>query len=451
MIRTEDLKRLSIEEVGKQLLEMTSEGNYLISDVVTIILQKGVLCRASDIHMTPTRDGLRIRYRIDGLFQELVKLPKELHEQVVSRTKVVAGLMSHKRDIIQEGRITITVDKKGRDLRLSVIPTVLGEKMVIRIFDPKQALIELEELGYSEELLKEYELLLFDLQGMIILTGPSGSGKTTTLYSSLYKISTDLDQYASIVTLEDPVEYTVGRFAQMQVSRIHGIDFISGLAAILRQDPQVIMVGEIRDSETCEVALRAGLTGHLILTTIHSGTSYDVITRLLNMGIEPFVIASAVTGIMAQRLVRTLCSHCKQPYKPDPIKLQYFQQIADFKGVDFVRGEGCSKCNYTGFKGRIPIAELLVFNEKIRQFILQKAPSNVIRNFVIQMGMQTFLHDGIRKIKEGITTVEEVFRAVSYKELSDIIHSSQLEKEETVKKKSDPDRQDSLEKGVFKP
>ena len=435
-MEVQQIQEWSLAELGKKLVELAQSPQVLVSDIVNAILQKGIWVRASDIHFTPVSEGLRVRYRIDGLFQDLATLPKNIQEQLVSRTKVIAGLVSHKRDIVQEGRISLELEGEKRDLRLSVIPTVLGEKMVIRIFNPKQALIQLEDLGYSPELLRQYEMLLFDLQGMIILTGPSGSGKTTTLYSSLYKIATELDQYASIVTLEDPVEYTVGLFAQMQVNRLHGIDFVRGLAAILRQDPQVIMVGEIRDSETCEVALRAGLTGHLLLTTIHSGTSYEVITRLLNMGIEPFVIASAVTGIMAQRLVRTICPHCKGPYKPDSVKLEYFQQVEDLAGVEFVRGHGCAKCEYSGFQGRVPVAELLVFNEQIRQFILRKAASHEIRNFVIRSGMRTFLHDGLAKVRGGLTTIEEVFRVVSYKELSDIVHSHQIlekEKEEQAK------------------
>ncbi|RME03303.1 MAG: type II/IV secretion system protein [Planctomycetota bacterium] len=440
----QELEKTPIQQVGQTILERIQSKNFQIGQIVDMILEKGVLCQASDIHLSPIAEGLRIRYRIDGLFEHLVTIPSQYQEQIVAYTKVRANLMSHKREVIQEGRVPLKISSnvenphlRGRtiDLRISIVPTVLGEKMVIRIFYPQQALIELKDIGYNPSLLANLQKLLFDLQGMVILTGPSGSGKTTTLYSSMYEIVQKLDRYASVVTIEDPVEYTVGRFCQMQVDRLNGITFARGLSAILRQDPEVIMVGEIRDSETCEVALRAGLTGHLILTTIHSGTSYEVITRLINMGIEPFVIASAVTGILAQRLVRRICPQCEKiSYRPERRILELFRDIFDVDNVDFKKGKGCPKCENTGYKGRTPIAELLIFNEDIRDFVLKKAKTSMIRDFVIQKGMQTFLHDGIQKAIQGITTLEEVFRVVSYKEIADVAASCRKQLAENLEK-----------------
>jgi type II secretory ATPase GspE/PulE/Tfp pilus assembly ATPase PilB-like protein len=251
---------------------------------------------------------------------------------------------------------------------------------------------------------------------MVILTGPSGSGKTTTLYGSLQRIYQKKDQYASIVTIEDPVEYEFGIYSQIQVNRQVGLDFAKILAACLRQDPEVIMIGEIRDLETCEIALRASLTGHLVLTTIHSGSACEVVTRILNMNIEPFICASAITGVVAQRLVRVNCVDCKHEYTPDRAQIEFAERALNRTDLKFMRGRGCAKCGYTGFRDRIPIAELLVFDDALRSLILEQPSTSTLRKFAVGRGMKTLLEDGLDRVAQGITSLDEVFRVVSSRE-----------------------------------
>jgi type IV pilus assembly protein PilB len=289
--------------------------------------------------------------------------------------------------------------------------------MVRRIFYPSERMFDLHNLNYRARIEERYRALLKDLRGMVVLTGPSGSGKTTTLYSSLLAIYREMDDYASIVTIEDPVEYEFGLFSQMQVNRLAGMDFFHGLSAIMRQDPEVIMIGEIRDPETSAVALRAALTGHLVLTTIHSGSAPEVITRLLNMGIEPFIISSALTCILAQRLVRINCPHCIEEYEPPKNIADFARTRLDNPSLKFRRGAGCSECKYTSFHGRMPLAELLVLDEGIRAKILEKAPTGALKRHAVEkLSMNPLLSDGLERVAEGTTTVEEVFRVIGMHE-----------------------------------
>jgi type II secretory ATPase GspE/PulE/Tfp pilus assembly ATPase PilB-like protein len=406
----------TVPETGKGLIELVTRDQLLVSEVVDVILQKAVLTGASDVHIEPHKAGIRTRYRVDGIFQELGFIPLKIHDQIVARVKVLADLISHKREVSQEGRITIQAGAKQGDFRVSIVPTVMGEKVVLRMFNSARGFFDLEKLGYPEDLVNRLEGLLLDLHGMVVLTGPSGSGKTTTLYGSLQRIYDKKDQYASIVTIEDPVEYEFGLYSQIQVNRQVGLDFAKILSAVLRQDPEVIMIGEIRDQETCDIALRASLTGHLVLTTIHSGSACEVVTRILNMNIEPFVCASALTGVVAQRLVRLICGDCKYEYTPEREHIDFVERALNRTDLKFTRGRGCAKCGYTGFRDRVPIAELLVFDDAMRSLVLEQPSTSTLKKFAVGRGMRTLLEDGLDKVAAGKTTLDEVFRVVSARE-----------------------------------
>lgn len=403
----------SAEEMNKKVQELAKSGEYAIREILNFVLEQSVLNKASDIHIeTFGGDRFRIRIRVDGIFQDVATLPKSMHEQFVARTKVVADLLPHKRDISQEGRISHHVNNRRMDFRLSVIPTVSGEKAVIRIFDPLNSLFSLEQLGFTDETREKFERLVLSSTGMIILNGPSSAGKTTTLYAALQLIYDKRGKYASIITIEDPVEYEIGFFSQVEVNRRANIDFATCLKAVLRQDPEVIMVGEIRDSETCHIALQASLTGHKVLTTIHAGHSCEVLTRLLDMGIEPYVVASSVTGVLAQRLVRKVCQHCKEEDHLDPQIATLLENYVDTENLNPVRGRGCSQCFQTGFHGRLAITELLTMTEDIRQSVLMKIDSSTMVEIAREKGLVLLLEDGIQKIKRGLTTVDEVLRVL---------------------------------------
>jgi type II secretory ATPase GspE/PulE/Tfp pilus assembly ATPase PilB-like protein len=332
----------------------------------------------------------------------------EVQEQFISRVKVMAGLVVHRRDIPQEGRIR----SGASDFRVSIIPTVAGEKLAIRIFDVIGQVLELEDLGFLPDILDPFSDLLMRLSGAILLTGPSGSGKTTTLYASLRRIHNRCGDHAAITTIEDPVEYDMGLFAQMQVSPRTEVTFATALTAVLRQDPRVIMLGEIRDPETCEIAMRAGLTGHLVLSTIHSGTACGVVTRLFDMGIEPYVASSALKGIVAQRLARRNCPDCLQNYEPEPaLRILVTQHLPDFEGP-FRRGAGCPSCLGTGYQGRLALTELLRTERHLDLSSVSRMGTAAIEEDARGRGFSSLLDDGVRKVAEGMTTAEEVVRAL---------------------------------------
>jgi len=413
-----ELERMSVAALDKRLRQMIQDNNFRVSEIVDTILTKSVLLKTSDIHIEPTRRGVRIRCRVDGCFTELATLPLTLHDQLVSRIKVLADLISHQRGIVQEGRITYEVAGRSQDFRVSIVPTVAGENVVLRMFSSSKETFDLDKLGYSKEMVKRIVNLLFDMRGMIILTGPSGSGKTTTLYSLMLEVANEMDQYASLITIEDPVEYEFGLFPQIQVDRKNDLTFAAALAATLRQDPEVIMVGEIRDTETAEIALRAGLTGHLVLSTIHSGSASETVNRMVNMGLEPFIVASALSAVIAQRLVRAICPECKEQYTPDKSKIEFYCHVTDTREAPaFYRGKGCERCEFSGFRGRIPVAELLEADEDLRALVLRKAQTSEIRALLAEKGFKTMLHDGLEKVAKGLTTIEEIFRVVSLREV----------------------------------
>ncbi len=378
----------------------------VVIKLVNLIIVKAVKEGASDIHIEPEEDELKTRFRVDGMLHEVSSPPKYLQSAIISRIKIAANLDIAERRIPQDGRFTIKMEGKEIDIRVSTVPTIYGENVVMRLLDVSHALFGLPQLGFPKELLKEYERLISKPHGIILVTGPTGSGKTTTLYASLARINT---VEKNIITIEDPVEYKLEGIRQMQVNEKVDLTFANGLRSILRQDPDVIMVGEIRDAETAEIAIQAALTGHLVFSTLHTNDAPGAITRLIDMGSEPFLISSSVMAILAQRLVRKICPECKGGYTPTEEALKDIGLNADEK-IDFYRGKGCDKCSNTGYKGRISLYELMVMDEKIRNLTVAKAPIDDIRRQAISSGMITLMEDGVSKVRQGLTTVEEILR-----------------------------------------
>ncbi|MFI3290458.1 MAG: ATPase, T2SS/T4P/T4SS family [Opitutales bacterium] len=375
---------------------------------VNLVLQQAVRDNASDIHFEPFENQFRIRYRIDGALYEMAPPPKSLALPVISRIKVLANLNIAEQRIPQDGRIKITISGRPVDLRVSTLPTQFGESVVLRILDKSVVNLDLEKLSMADEIKENIRSLVRLPNGIFIVTGPTGSGKTTTLYSALREVNTvDI----KILTSEDPVEYEIDGIMQVQINHQVGLDFSRCLRAFLRQDPDKIMVGEIRDLETASIAVQASLTGHVVLATLHTNDSPGAVTRLIDMGLEPFLIAASIEGVLGQRLVRKVCPHCKTAYEPT-------QEIIDMLGVDpieiadkqFFFGKGCKECSNGGYKGRQGLFELLLVNDALRQLITNRAPTLVLKQKAIELGMRTLRDDGLRAIFDGATTVEEVLK-----------------------------------------
>ncbi|RKY39775.1 MAG: type II secretion system protein GspE [Candidatus Omnitrophota bacterium] len=380
-----------------------------IVKLVNLLILQAVQSRASDIHIEPEEKFVRVRYRIDGMLSDTFSLPKDLQMPVISRIKIMANMNIAERRLPQDGRVEIKAGSRPLDIRISTQPTLFGENVVMRLLEKRQIFVELKQLGFSEETLKRYEEVLFKPYGIILVTGPTGSGKSTTLYVCLQKLNTE---QKNIMTIEDPIEYQLPGVRQSQVNPKTGFDFASGLRAILRQDPDIIMVGEIRDMETAEVAVRAALTGHLVLSTLHTNDAPSAFTRLIDMGIEPFLISSAVIGVLAQRLVRVICPRCKEAYKPSEemrAKLGLARRKKETE-VLFYRGKGCAYCRKTGYYGRIGIFEFLPATPELRELILRRCSSTLIRQLAEKQGMKSLFEDGLDKVLKGITTIEEVLR-----------------------------------------
>jgi general secretion pathway protein E len=365
--------------------------------------------RASDIHIEPYQTDLKVRYRIDGILHDVLTLPKRIHSAVVSRIKVMAALNIAEKRLPQDGRIGIKLGEHSVDLRISVVPTVNGERVVMRILDKSSVLYGLEELGFYPDDLARIERLIRQEHGIILVTGPTGSGKTTSLYSMLNRINSP-DK--NILTIEDPIEYQLKGIGQIPVNAKVGLTFASGLRSIVRQDPDVILVGEIRDLETAEIAIQAALTGHLVFSTLHTNDSASAVTRLIDMGIEPFLVTSSVNAILAQRLVRKICPACRQQYFPEDeslLEIGLSKDMLDRDGYLF-RGAGCSECIGTGYKGRTGIYEILPMSDAIRSTVLKTSDSGAIKSVAIGEGLHTLRQDGARKVEDGGTTIEEVLR-----------------------------------------
>ncbi len=389
-----------------------SEGNPDISTLVSCLVLDAVDLGASDIHIEPWESTIAVRVRLMGVLSELVHLPLDFMEKISGRLKVMAELITYETDIPQEGRAPADPALGGVELRISVFPTVRGEKIVIRIFDPRNRSFELSDLGFDPTSLNLFVKLLERPSGLLLLTGPTGSGKTTAIYSALYHLAQKNGPGISISTVEDPVEFNLPMVSQAQVNRAKEFTYPVALRSLMRQDPEVIMIGEIRDPETAAIAVQAGLTGHLVISTIHSGSTGGVFARLINMEIEPFLLSSSIIGVMGLRLIRKNCQHCSAPYEPPAAVLKALPpEVANF--AQFKKGAGCQVCHETGYSGRMAITEMLVMDEVLRDAVLQKLPTRRLQEIAIAQGMRTLFQSGMDRVMVGQTTVEEVLRMVA--------------------------------------
>jgi general secretion pathway protein E len=394
-----------VSEEDKDLIEQAQEATVV--RLVNEILLEAIRDRASDVHIEPHQEGLRIRYRIDGVLHT-TNVPPEIrrfHSAIVSRIKILSNLNIAEHRLPQDGGFKIRAQNREIDLRVSIIPTVYGAAVVMRILDKTAALIGLPQLGMAGELLLQFEHLISQPYGIILVTGPTGSGKTTTLYSALNSIKND---QIKILTVEDPVEYQLDGISQVQVIPKIGLTFASGLRSFLRHDPDVILVGEIRDLETAEVAINASLTGHLVFSTLHTNDAPTANARLLDMGVEPFLVSSAIGGVLAQRLVRKICPDCQEAFDPDPDNVP-----ADFDlqpGEKIYRGKGCRECRQSGYRGRFGIFELMSMNDELREMVVKRSAIDAMMDAARRNGMMSMRHDGFEKVRRGETTLEEVAR-----------------------------------------
>lgn len=374
--------------------------------LVNTLLFRAVKEKASDIHVEPYERDMVVRFRIDGILFDIFKPPKKLQNAITSRIKVMGNLNIAEKRLPQDGRIPLKLAGKDIDVRLSSVPTAFGERLVLRLQDRSNVVLELEQLGFSKDSLIKLDDLLTKTYGILLVTGPTGSGKSTTLYAAVTKIN---KSDVNIITVEDPVEQRIHGIGQIQVNSKIGLTFASGLRSILRQDPDVVMIGEIRDLETAEIAINASLTGHLVLSTIHTNDSAGAFPRLIDMGCEPFLIATSLMGIIAQRLVRVLCPHCKEPHEATDVELRSLELTRDqIRGATIFKAVGCNHCNQKGFLGRSVIQELLLLNDEIRSMIMKRVDGQTIKKEAIKNGMITFRDHGIQKVLSGITTIEEV-------------------------------------------
>src|SRR5947207_8405838 len=402
----EELQEISAEALAKQ-----GEDAPVVR-LVNVVLMSAIQKGASDIHVEPYEKELRVRYRIDGILYNIMSPPMKFRDAIVSRVKIMAKLDIAEKRLPQDGRIKIRFNEQGVskeiDFRVSVLPTLFGEKIVMRLLDKDKLMLDMTRLGFEAESLAKFEAAILRPWGMVLVTGPTGSGKTNTLYSSIAKINTP---ETNIMTAEDPVEFNLAGINQVQVKESIGLNFAAALRSFLRQDPNIILVGEIRDFETAEIAVKAALTGHLVLSTLHTNDAPSTINRLMNMGIEPFLVASSVNLICAQRLVRRICSGCKAEHPvANPALLQAGFSAEMAKGVVPMKGNGCEKCNNTGYKGRVGLYEVMDISDELRELVLVGASGLELRRKAIEEGMLTLRQSGLRKVKDGLTTIEEVAR-----------------------------------------
>ncbi|HKV45060.1 MAG TPA: ATPase, T2SS/T4P/T4SS family, partial [bacterium] len=408
-IETEIDDESRAEETSLEQLR-TAVDEAPIIRAVNQILNSAIQAGASDIHIEPHRNDVKVRLRIDGVLQDIMSPPKAVQAPLISRIKILADMDIAERRLPQDGHIHLRAEGKEYDLRVSSLPTVLGEKIVLRLLDQSSTKVQLQDIGFDGPLLELWESLITKPYGMILVTGPTGSGKTTTLYTSLARINTP---ERNIVSVENPVEYQIPRVNQVQVNPKVGLTFAGGLRTILRQDPDVVLIGEIRDRETAEIAVQASMTGHLVLSTIHTNDAPGAVVRLRDMGIEPFLITSSLIGVLAQRLVRVLCPKCKQAYVP-PVDALHRLGLDPAKATDvhLYRGAGCDHCRKTGYKGRIGVFELMVMTDPLRTLAVTGAPTEKLREGAIAEGMRTLKQDAVQKVLGGITSFEEMLRVV---------------------------------------
>ncbi|MHC4477979.1 MAG: GspE/PulE family protein [Planctomycetota bacterium] len=388
-------------------LKELSESNP-IKKLLNLVLLQAIRDKASDIHFEPFENEYKMRYRIDGVLYEMIPPPKHIAAALSSRIKVMANLDIAERRLPQDGRISLTVQGNPVDLRVSVLPTMFGESVVLRVLDRSQVSLDLEKLGLRQENLRLTRRLIRKPNGILIVTGPTGCGKTTTLYAAMKELNS---VESKLITTEDPVEYDIDGLVQVQMRPDIGLTFARCLRSILRQDPDIILVGEIRDLETAEIAAQASLTGHLVFTTLHTNDAPSSIARLLDLGVEPFLLTATLEGIIAQRLVRRICEHCKVPFEPTEVQLMELGLTPEgVKGKRFYYGKGCDACNSTGYKGRTAIFEIMTFNDEIRDLIMDQASTNVLRAAAQKAGMRLLRNNGLAAIYDGTTTIDEVVK-----------------------------------------
>ncbi|MGY8672079.1 MAG: GspE/PulE family protein [Verrucomicrobiia bacterium] len=397
-----------LESVTLEEVEIETLVNYIVLDAVE--------SQASDIHIEPWEETLAVRARIVGVLTEMIHLPLDLKEKIAGRFKVMGNMASHLTGVGQDGKANMGPEFGNIQLRLSIMPTILGEKIVCRIFDPSSRSFDINQLGFDDITLGQYVELLNKPNGLILLNGPTGSGKTTAIYSSLMYLVEKHGTTMSIASVEDPVEVPLATVSQALLNPGNGFDFSHALRSLMRQDPEVIMVGEIRDPETANIAVQAGLTGHLVISTVHSGTTAGVFARLINMNIEPFLLASSIMGILGVRLIRSNCDFCSIPYEPDPQLLAALSAEMIESG-SFRAGQGCEQCSETGYGGRVSLTELLKVSESIRDAVLEKKPTRHLMELAINDGMRTLWDSGISKVLNGETTIEEVTKKTASDQL----------------------------------
>lgn len=397
------------EEDNEELLRIQAEGAPAIKFVNLLLLQ-ATQDRASDVHIEPQEKELKIRLRVDGILREVTPPPKRMQLGIISRIKILGNLDIAERRVPQDGRAKIKIMGRQIDIRISTLPTIYGEKVVMRLLDKGSVSLNINDIGFEPKTMQKFKEILTMAHGMILVTGPTGSGKTTTLYSSLNYINSP-DK--NIITVEDPVEYRLKGINQIQARPQVGLTFAAGLRSILRQDPDIVMIGEIRDKETAEIAIKAALTGHLVLSTLHTNDAVATIIRLLNMGVDKYLITSSLSLVIAQRLARRVCLHCKTAYKPDPDILIRLESLGvHHNEIIFYRGKGCDHCSGTGFWGRVAIYEFFLVKPEIKELIVNDASEDKIRKRSEELGMETLLFNGMKKVREGLTTVEEILRII---------------------------------------
>jgi len=414
-----DMAELQVDDVAAEELEVSDlqkmASEALVIKLVNLILHQAIQDRASDVHIEPFENHTRVRYRIDGVLHDASSPPKRLHAAIVSRVKILADMNIAERRLPQDGRIRLRFSGRQIDMRVSTVPTLFGEGVVIRLLDKSIGLMDLEDLGMPPAALAQFASVIRKPHGIILVTGPTGSGKTTTLYAALSRI---ISPERKVITIEDPVEYQLPGANQINVRPNIGLTFATGLRHIVRQDPDIIMVGEIRDRETADIAIHAALTGHLVFSTLHTNDSAGAVTRLLDMGIEPYLVASSVIAVLAQRLVRVICPDCKQPAALEDEALAELGVDPELRAsFTACQGRGCDRCRSTGYMGRIGVFELLPINDEVRSQVLEKAAASQIKQGALARGMRTLLVDGREKVRQGRTTVEEVLHVCQRDEL----------------------------------
>jgi len=401
--------KTELDHIGERVNAILAQGEQGVVDAVDHILQTAAELRASDIHLEPWDEAISLRYRVDGLLHEAARLPKSCQERLMARIKVLARMAVYHKYAPQDGRIDPDRSKCGCAFRVAAFPTIYGEKVSLRLLGEQDRPLNLDELGLSQAVTDTLRQLAGRASGVVLLTGPSSSGKTTTIYALLRALMADRETPPHVVTIEDPVEYRLGNVAQTQIGPPTELTFATALRSLLRQDPEVIVVGEIRDAETAHMAIQAGLTGHLVISTIHCGTAAGVFTRLLDMGIEPFLVASALTGVLAQRLVRRVCPECAEPYHPAPHLLSAFSLSGE--GA-YRRGRGCPACRGIGYKGRTALGELLLVDDALSDAVLAWKRTRTLHEIAVDSGMHPLIRDGLDKARAGVTTVEEIARVL---------------------------------------